>query len=68
MAYPKLDNTLTYRLKYFESEILQDAQPIIINKDIERIDNKLLKKEEKRVEKLERKQLEKQSEEREAEQ
>jgi len=65
MAYPKLDNTLTYRLKYFESEILQDAQPIIINKDIERIDNKLLKKEEKRVEKLERKQLEKHSEERE---
>lgn len=54
MAYPRLDNTLTYSLRYFEPEILQDAQPIFIDKEIEKTDTKLIKKEQKRVKNLEK--------------
>lgn len=57
MTYPRLDNTLTYSLKYFAPDILQEAQPIIINKNIEKTDKKFLKEERRRVKKLDKKQV-----------
>lgn len=57
MAYPQLDNKLAYTLLYFAPEVLQDAQPILIDKDIEKSDEKLLKEEKRRVRKLEKKQV-----------
>jgi hypothetical protein len=56
MSYPKLDHRLTYTLKYYAPELLQDAQPIIIDKNIEKADRRLNKEEKKRVKKLKKKQ------------
>lgn len=56
MSYPNLDNTLTYSLRYIYPKINQDAQKILIDKNIEKTDKKILKKEERRIKKLEEKQ------------
>jgi hypothetical protein len=57
MAYPQLNNRLTYTLQYYAPEILQDAQPILIDNDLEKTDEKLLKEEKRRVRKLEKKEI-----------
>jgi hypothetical protein len=61
MNYPKLDITLTYSLKFYPLEILEDNQTILINKNLEKRDRKLLKEEKKRVRKLKNKQVESKS-------
>ena len=57
MAYPQLNNRLTYMLQYCAPETLQDAQPILIDKDLKKTDEKLLKEEKRRVRKLEKKEI-----------
>jgi len=57
MTYPQLNNKLTYTLKYYAPEILQDVQPILIDKDLEKTDKKLLKEEKRRVRKLEKEEI-----------
>jgi hypothetical protein len=58
MSYPNLDNRLTYTLIYNAPELLQDAQSITVDKNIERADRKLMKEEKKRVKRLKKKQAE----------
>ncbi|MEN8929379.1 MAG: hypothetical protein ABF242_09755 [Flavobacteriales bacterium] len=57
MSYPRLDNRVTYRLDYLTPKRKEEAQPIIIDKDIEKKDEKIIKKEKKRVKKEEEKQV-----------
>ena len=53
MTYPRLDNTITYSLQIIEPVIFQDAQKILINKNIEKADEELIKIEKVRVKKQE---------------
>lgn len=57
MNYPKLDITLTCSLKFYPPEILEETPRILINKNIEKRDRKLLKEEKKRVSKLKKNRL-----------
>ena len=57
MAYPKLDHTLAYSLVLYVPEILMEPQPILIDKDLEKRDKKLLREEKKRVKSIEKEEI-----------